>query len=65
MCEKCIDQDDGFCPQTLFYIDSVKKGDKEDIGIRFKFEEIGKCQGCLKCEKSCPEKAIKPVKYES
>ncbi|MHA1458418.1 MAG: 4Fe-4S binding protein [Promethearchaeota archaeon] len=65
MCEKCIDQDGGFCPQNLFYKGSVKKGDKEDVGIRFKFKEIAKCQGCLKCEKACPEKAIEPIIYES
>ena len=65
MCEKCLDQDGGFCPQNLFYIDSVKKVDKDEVGIRFKFKEIGKCQGCLKCENLCPEKAIQPVKLES
>jgi NAD-dependent dihydropyrimidine dehydrogenase PreA subunit len=65
MCEICIDQDGGFCPQHLFYIDSVKKGEKEDKGIRFKFKEISKCQGCLKCEKACPENAIEPIIYES
>ena len=63
MCENCIDQDGSFCPQNLFYIDSVKKADKEELGIRFKFKEIAKCQGCLKCEKACPEKAIQPVIY--
>ena len=65
MCEKCIDQDGGFCPQNLFYKGSVKKADKEEIGIRFKFKEIAKCQGCLKCEKACPENAIEPIIYES
>ncbi len=63
MCEKCLDQDGDFCPQNLFYIGSVKKGGKEDVGIRFKFKEIAKCQGCLKCESFCPEGAIKPVVY--
>ena len=65
MCEQCIDQDGGFCLQNLFYKDSVKKGDKEDVGIRFKYREIAKCQGCLKCELSCPDGAIEPVKYEA
>ena len=64
MCEKCIDQDGNFCPQNLFYIDIVKKNLKEDVGIRYKFKEITKCQGCLKCENLCPEKAIQPAKYE-
>jgi NAD-dependent dihydropyrimidine dehydrogenase PreA subunit len=61
MCEECTNQDGKFCPQNLFYLDSVKKTDQEDVGIRFKFKEIGKCQGCLKCEKLCPEKAIIPI----
>ena len=65
MCEKCLAEDGKFCPKNLFYRDSVKKLNKEEEGIRFKFNEIGKCQGCLKCELSCPEGAIKPVKFET
>jgi ferredoxin len=49
----------------MFYKDTVKKENKEREVIRFKFSEIFKCQGCLKCAASCPEKAIKPVKYET
>jgi Pyruvate/2-oxoacid:ferredoxin oxidoreductase delta subunit len=64
MCEKCISKDGLFCPQNLFYKDNVKKLRKEEEGIRFKFQEIGKCQGCLKCEATCPEKAIKPIKFK-
>ena len=62
MCQKCLDNSGKFCPKNLFYKDMVKKEEKEQEGIRFKFSEISKCQGCLKCEASCPEKAIKPVK---
>ena len=65
MCEKCLDQDGNFCPQNLFYRDNVKRIDGKDIGIRYKFTEISKCQGCLKCELSCPDKAIQSVKYEA
>ncbi len=63
MCEKCLDDEGKFCPKKLFYKDSVMKLKKEEEGIRFKFNEIGKCPGCLKCI-SCPEGAIKPVKFE-
>lgn len=65
MCEECFDEDGKFCPKNLFFKDFVKKVEKEEEGIRYKFSEIGKCQGCLKCELSCPEGAIKPVKYEA
>jgi NAD-dependent dihydropyrimidine dehydrogenase PreA subunit len=64
MCEQCLDENGDFCPKNLFYKDNVKKIDKEDLGIRYKFNEIAKCQGCLKCQLLCPEGAIKPVKYE-
>jgi len=63
MCEKCLGDDGKFCPKNLFYKVSVWKLNKEEEGIRFKFHEIGKCAGCLKCT-SCPEGAIKPVKFE-
>ena len=65
MCEKCLDNDGKFCPKNLFYKDDVKLVDRKEIGIRFKFNEISKCQGCLKCELSCPDGAIEPVKYEA
>ena len=29
------------------------------------FREIAKCQGCLRCEALCPEKALKPVTFET
>jgi len=64
MCEQCLDENGNFCPQNLFYKEIVKKVGKEELGIRFKFNEIAKCQGCFKCELSCPEGAIQPVKYE-
>ncbi len=65
MCEKCLDENGKFCPKNLFYKDSVKKDKTEQEGIRFKFKEIANCQGCLKCELSCPEGAIKLVKFEA
>ncbi len=65
MCEKCLAEDGKFCPKNLFYKGLVRKLNIEEEGIRFKFNEIGKCQSCLKCELSCPEGAIKPVKFES
>jgi ferredoxin len=61
MCEQCLN--DNFCPHNLFYKDLVKVEKKEGMGIRYKYKEISKCQGCLKCELSCPEGAIEPVKY--
>lgn len=64
MCGECVDENGNFCPKNLFYRGKVKKSGKEGEGIRYKFKEIVKCQGCLKCEASCPEGAIKPVKYE-
>ncbi|MFX0155410.1 MAG: 4Fe-4S binding protein [Candidatus Hodarchaeota archaeon] len=64
MCEYCLDENGKFCPKNLFYKDIVKNVGKEEEGIRYKFKEIGKCQGCLKCELSCPEGAINPIKFE-
>ncbi len=65
MCEKCLDENEKFCPKNLFYKENVKKMGREEEGIRYKYKEIAKCQGCLKCELSCPEGAIKPVKFEA
>jgi len=65
MCEKCLDNDGKFCQKNLFYKDDVKQVDGKEIGIRFKFNEFSKCQGCLKCELSCPDGAIEHVKYEA
>jgi ferredoxin len=65
MCEDCLDNEGNFCPKNLFFKDKIKLKEKKEIeGIRFKFREIAKCQGCLRCESSCPEKAIKPVNFE-
>jgi electron transport complex protein RnfB len=65
MCEECLDEHGKFCPKNLFYKDTVKKEAENEEGIRYKFKEIAKCQGCLKCELSCPQGAIKPVLYEA
>jgi len=65
MCEKYLDENGNFCPKNLFYKDIVKKIKTEEDGIRYKYREIAKCQGCLKCELSCPEGAIQPVKFEA
>ncbi len=65
MCEKCLDENGKFCPKNLFYKDIVKKVRREEEGVRYKYREIARCQGCLKCELSCPERAIKPVKFEA
>ena len=65
LCELCLDTNGNFCPKNLFYKDVVKKVGREEEGIRYKFREISKCQGCLKCELSCPEGAIEAVKYEA
>ena len=62
LCLKCLEDNGRFCPNDLFYLDKVNGTETE--GIKFKFKEIAKCQGCLKCELSCPEKAIKPIKFE-
>ena len=64
MCEECLEDDGKFCPKNLFYKDIVKTEAGEREGIRYKFKEIAKCQGCLKCELSCPQEAIEPVLYE-
>ncbi|MCK4286259.1 MAG: 4Fe-4S binding protein [Candidatus Lokiarchaeota archaeon] len=65
MCEDCLDKRGNFCPKNLFYKDIVKDKENNEIqGIRFKFKEIAKCQGCLKCVLLCPEKAIKTVTFK-
>ncbi len=65
MCEKCLDEKGDFCPKNLFYKDKVEdRENKESERIRFKFKEITKCQGCLKCIVQCPEEAIISVKFE-
>ncbi|MFX0010559.1 MAG: 4Fe-4S binding protein [Candidatus Hermodarchaeota archaeon] len=64
MCELCLDENGKFCPKHLFYKDKVKKVNREEEGIRYKFKEISKCQGCLKCELSCPEGAIEAVTFD-
>ncbi|MEJ2294801.1 MAG: 4Fe-4S dicluster domain-containing protein [Candidatus Lokiarchaeota archaeon] len=65
MCEMCLEDNGKFCPKNLFYKDEVQKADEKVTGIRYKFNEIAKCQGCLKCELLCPVGAIKPVKYKT
>ena len=64
MCLDCSKENGEFCPKNLFYVDKVDKDGMEVDGIKFKFKEISKCQGCLKCELSCPEGAIKPVQFK-
>ncbi len=65
MCEKCLDENGNFCPKNLFYKGKVEDRENKEIEvIRFKFKEIAKCQGCLKCVLLCPEKAIKTVTFE-
>jgi len=64
MCLKCVEESSKFCPKNLFYVDNLKKNGEEIEGIRFKFKEVLNCQGCLKCQLSCPENAIKPIQFE-
>jgi len=65
MCEQCLEENGKFCPKNLFYKGKVKKDGQEMDGILYNFHEVDKCQGCLKCESSCPEGAIKPVVYDA
>ena len=64
MCGECTEPGGKFCPNDLFYIDKVKKDGKEEDGVKFNFREIRKCQGCLRCESSCPASAIKPIMFD-
>jgi NAD-dependent dihydropyrimidine dehydrogenase PreA subunit len=64
MCEQCLEDNGKFCPKNLFYKGKVKKDGQERDGILYNFNEVDKCQGCLKCEPSCPEGAIKPVVFD-
>lgn len=65
MCEKCLDESGNFCPKNLFYKDLVTNRENQEIeGIKFKFREIAKCQGCLRCATQCPENALKPIIFE-
>jgi len=64
MCGECTEPGGKFCPNDLFYIDKVKKDGKEEDGVKFNFREIRKCQGCLRCESSCQESAIKPIMFD-
>ena len=43
----------------------MKRVDGKEVGIRYKFSEISKCQECLKYELFCLDGAIQPVKYEA
>jgi len=64
LCEECLNDDGSFCPKNLFYMGRIKKSGQETDGVRYKFKEIAKCQGCLRCEANCSESAIKAVKYQ-
>jgi len=65
LCEECISDDGTFCPKKLFYRGKGKiYENQEQDGIKFKFREISKCQGCLRCTILCPQKAIKPIKFK-
>jgi len=65
MCLDCIKENGVFCPNHLFYIDKVKTKDGKEVdGIRFKFSEVEKCHACFQCELTCPQNAIKIVKFE-
>lgn len=61
MCGDCIDGEKVFCPNNLFYLGHINKYNNGEKGIRFKFNEIHKCQGCLKCVSACKSKAIIPI----
>jgi len=63
MCEECLDEVGKFCPKNLFFKEPVNIGGKEIEGIKFKFKEINKCQGCLRCEALCLSGAIIPIIY--
>jgi ferredoxin len=65
MCLKCIDNNGEFCPNNLFSEEAVEKDDEYYKQIKFNFSEVEKCQGCLRCELSCPENAIKPVTFKA
>jgi NAD-dependent dihydropyrimidine dehydrogenase PreA subunit len=62
-CGLCIEKDGEFCPNHLFYRGEIQKGGKKIEGVKYKFSELSKCQGCEKCELKCPEKAIRVIKY--
>ena len=63
-CRACLENTGKFCPKNLFYEGLIKKKEELLEGIKFKFKEILKCQGCLRCEALCPEGAIIPIIYE-
>jgi len=62
LCEECLSD---YCPHDLFYKDKIKLGEKEIEIIKFKYNEVGRCRGCLKCQAQCPENAILPVIFNS
>ncbi|MGQ4873452.1 MAG: 4Fe-4S binding protein, partial [Promethearchaeia archaeon] len=64
MCGDCLDNSGKFCPQNLYYKDIVNVNGEKKEGIRFKYKEVLKCQGCLRCESLCPVGAIKPIIYK-
>jgi len=62
LCEECLSD---YCPHDLFYKDKIKLGEKEIEIIKFKYNEVARCRGCLKCQAQCPENAILPVIFNS
>ncbi len=64
MCLNCVNDNKDFCPKNLYYVDKIKKNGQMEDGIKFNYKEIVNCQGCLKCESSCPKNAIKIIKYD-
>jgi len=65
ICGECVKNHGTFCPNDLFYLGKIKVNDKEIMGIKFNYIEVGKCMGCLKCKLKCREGAIKPIEYDT
>jgi electron transport complex protein RnfB len=65
LCLECTENDGKFCPNNLFILSKENNDGEEPEKIKFKFSEVRKCQGCLKCEISCPKSAIQPISFET